>query len=331
MKDDNIKRLIVKASEWKDSPEDFISTGILPLDIALVRGGYRRGRLVEIFGKEHTGKTLTTMLALIWDQKINKRKSLFVDAEGSFNVAWFEQMGGNLDLLDVYDPYQGTEIYGEIVYDNVIKLIETGEYAFTVLDSLMGSALLSNEILDKTIDSTKRMGIDAKLNKQFFRRAFIVTSQTSTTLLITNHVVDNIGVMFGSKETTPGGSDLKFRAEQRLRISSPKEKNEFGHRSEIKIIKNKRGASAGKKIDFMFNYNYGVDNFEEMAKLMVKKGLIPKKDKKSYYNSINGNYEEYEKNRLMLLDLNEKDLLQATEEYEDEIVSTNYEADDFQE
>lgn len=331
MKDDNIKRLIVKASEWKDSSSEYISTGILPLDIALIRGGYRKGRLVEIFGKEHTGKTLTTMLAIIWDQKINKRKSLFVDAEGSFNVKWFAQMGGNLDLLDVYDPYRGKEIYGEVVYDNVVNLIETGKYAFIVLDSLMGSALLSNEILDKTIDSTKRMGIDAKLNKQFFRRAFIMTSQTDTTLLITNHVVDNIGVMFGSKETTPGGSDLKFRAEQRLRISSPKEKSDIGHKSEIKIVKNKRGASAGKKIDFMFNYNYGVDNFEEMTKIMIKKGLVSKKDKKSYYESINGDYAEYEKIRAMLLDLNEKDLLQANEEYEDEIISTDYEEDDFQE
>lgn len=331
MKENDIKKLVVKASDWKDSSSEYISTGILPLDIALIRGGYRKGRLVEIFGKEHTGKTLTTMLAIIWDQKINKRKSLFVDAEGSFNVKWFAQMGGSLDLLDVYDPYRGKEIYGEIVYDNVVNLIETGEYAFIVLDSLMGSALLSNEILDKTIDSTKRMGIDAKLNKQFFRRAFIMTSQTDTTLLITNHVVDNIGVMFGSKETTPGGSDLKFRAEQRLRISSPKEKSDTGHRSEIKIVKNKRGASAGKKIDFMFNYNYGVDNFEEMTKIMIKKGLISKKDKKSYYESINGDYVEYEKIRTMLLDLNEKDLSQVTEEYEDEIISTDNTEDDFQE
>lgn len=324
----DLEKLIVKASDWKEDNSDYISTGILPLDIILTRGGYRKGRLVETFGEEHSGKTLMSMIAIIWDQKTTGRRSLFNDVEGSFDIRWFKKLGGNMDLLDVYDPYRFKPIYGEQTYDNILDLIDTGKYSFAVLDSLMGSALLPKKILDKDLDETEKMAANATLNQSFIRRAFLKTSTTGTVLIITNHLKHKIGVLFGNNETTSGGDDLKFRAEQRLRMSRPSDKSDEGHTSKIKIIKNKRGGTAGQTIDFYFDYTKGVDNFYEMTKLLIKEGIIEKKRGSDYgnddfYNSINGNFNEYEKYRSILLDKKREELVGITKDEVDDFEEEN--------
>lgn len=303
MAKDKLKKLeglVRKASEYSDNIE-YKSTGILPLDIALKTGGYVSGRICEYFGPNHSGKTLTSMLGIIWDQKIFNRPSLFVDTEGSFDIKWFIKLGGIPELLDIYDPYNQTDVHGEEVYDNVIELIGGGKYSFCVLDSMMGSALLSKELLEKGLDDTQRMGVQAKLHKGFLMRSFIKTKQTNTNLIVTNHVADNIGVMFGDKETTPGGNDMKFRAEQRLRIGTPKEKTPEGHKVTGVIKKNKRGASAGHPFDFYLSYTYGIDNYAELAKLLVREELLEKKKKEELIVAMKENYLIYDEHKNKLL------------------------------
>lgn len=319
----SVKDLIIKASNWKMSYEDFRSTGILPLDIALKTGGYRKGRIIEIAGKEHSGKTLMSMLSIIWDQIIFQRPSLFVDAEGSFDIKWFGRLGGIMDLLDIYDPFQQKDVYGEDVYDNVIDLIDTGKYSFAIIDSLMGSALLSKELLKKDLVETARMGVQPKLNKAFFQKAFIKTNHTDTNLIITNHLVDKIGVMFGSPETTPGGNDLKFRAEQRLRIGAGKDKTDYGHTVRGKIWKNKRGASAGKEFSFYLDYNTGIDNYDEMIKMLMKEDIIDKKQKADVLEEIKSDYKVYEKYVQQLLKIED-------EGEKEEIVEDDEDLEDFE-
>ena len=304
-KDSKVKKLdalICKASQYKENIV-YKSTGMLPLDVALKCGGYVSGRICEAFGPNHSGKTLMAMLAIIWDQKMYGRSSLFTDTEGSFDVTWFVKLGGNPELLDIYDPYNQKDVHGEEVYDNVIDLIETGKYGFAVVDSMMGPALLSKEVLTKGLDDTQRMGVQAKLHKGFLMRAFIKTKQTDTNLIMTNHIADKIGVMFGEKETTPGGSYMKFAAEQRLRIGTPQDKKEdIGHTVQGIIKKNKRGASAGKKFNFYLSYQTGIDNFEEMGRLLVNEELINKKERPDLVIAMRADLKLYEDYRVKLLD-----------------------------
>jgi recombination protein RecA len=326
-----LKNLITPANDWKDDPNDFESTGIISLDIGLVKGGFRKGRFVEGYGEEHTGKTLSTMLAIAWNQKKKEERSLFIDAEGSIDISWFKNMGGNLGLLDIYDPFKTKTVCGEEVFNNSLDLIETGRYRFAVIDSLMGAALLSQELKKKDLGDTERMGAQAKLNKAFFQRAFIICKQTDTILLVTNHLMESMGIKWGNPETTPGGKLLKMYAEQRLKYQNPNSKasakTELGHKVRIKIIKNKRGASAGKEVDFWLDYYRGVDNYKEMGELMRKKGLIGKKEVDDFIKTVRTDEKLYDLSRLQLIENAQKEIQDRVEEVEDDIEVT----DDFEE
>lgn len=318
--------LLIKASEMKVSDySDIRSSGIIPLDIALRCGGYKKGRIVEIYGEEHSGKTLICLSACIEDQKLNpKAKYLFIDAEGSFDMKWYEALGGDLDRMFVYDPYTiskqtNIDIHGEEVYDNVIDLIGTGEYSIAVLDSFMGAALLSKEILNKELDDTQRLGVQAKLNNGFVKRAFLQTMKTDTTFLITNHLMEKIGVSFGNPETTPGGKLLKFYAEQRIRVGKPQEKTIEGQKIQGGIVKNKRGSSAGQKFDAYLSFNKGIDNFMELAKMMIKHDVIEKKEKQKYADMMRNDIKLYQKYKQELLEMKRTGKEMEIEEVEEEI------------
>ena len=296
----DLNNLVEKATEYFGHGYDVVSTGILPLDIKLKTGGYLRGRLVEIYGDEHTGKTLMSMLACKEEQIRNKESvCLFVDTEASFDAKWFKILGGDLDRLDIFNPYQyvrknDLEISGELVFDRVIDLIGSGKYPIVVLDSYMGPCLLSKEILAKDMEETERIGVQAKLNNNFARRASLQTMRTDTTLIITNHLIEKIGVMFGNPESTPGGKKLKFYSEQRLRIGTPKEKSTDGHILRGGITKNKRGASAGLKFETYLSYEYGIDNYAELTKMLIKEKMVSKEEKDSIYKSMKKDYNVFQ-------------------------------------
>jgi len=287
----NLLKCVIPASKARLVGNDYRSTGIVSLDLALGTPGYRNGRIIEIFGPEHSGKTLIAMHAAIWESKVNNNKSLFVDAEGSFDPVWYASLGGDLDMLDLYDPFHAGKIGGEEIFDDVLDFIEVGEYSFVIIDSLIGPALLSHKILDKNIVEEQRMGVQAKLNKEFLSRAFLLCVRTQTTLLITNHLVDNVGVMFGPADTTPGGKFLKFMSEQRIRVGTPKGKEPgVKHTVDGTIVKNKRAATAGIKYNFVLNYKLGVDNCEELWKLLLKKGITKSVERPKLFPKLKSDF-----------------------------------------
>ena len=292
--------LVKKASDYHDIGYDVYSTGILPIDIKLKIGGYMKGRLVEIYGEEHTGKTLMSMLAIVEEQRKNKDSlCLFTDAEGSFDTKWFKILGGDLNRLHIFNPYQVAkenkiELCGQWAYDRVVELIETERYSIAVLDSLMGPSLLSKEILAKDMNETERLGCQAKLNNNFVKRVSLQTMRTDTTLIITNHLMQKIGVMFGNPEITPGGKALKFYSEQRLRIGLPKDKSPEGHTLRGGIIKNKRGASAGLKFETYLSYTEGIDNYLELTNMLIKEKMIKKEDKDKLLKDMRKDYSIYQ-------------------------------------
>jgi len=292
--------LIKKASDYHDIGYDVYSTGILPIDMKLKIGGYLKGRLVEIYGEEHTGKTLMTILAIIEEQRKNKDSlCLFCDAEGSFDTNWFKTLGGDLSRLDIFNPYEvakvnDIELCGEWTYDRIIELIGTGKYSIAVLDSLMGPALLSKVLLEKDMEEKERLGIRARLNNGFVDRVSLVTINTGTTLIITNHLMQKL-IAFGNPDTTPGGKRLKFVAEQRLRIGLPKDKTAVGHTLRGGIIKNKRGASAGLQFEIYLSYEEGIDNYLELVKMMIKENMIKKDEKDKVLKEMREDYSAFQK------------------------------------
>lgn len=294
--------LVKPASKARLVGDDYRSTGIVSLDLALGTPGYRNGRIIEIFGVEHSGKTLIALHAAIWEAKHNNKKSLFIDAEGSFDPTWYTSLGGDLDMLDLYDPFDAGKIGGEEIFDDVLDFIEVGGYSFVIVDSLIGPALLSHKILDKNIVEEQRMGVQAKLNKEFLSRAFLQCVRTGTTLLITNHLVDNVGVTFGPADTTPGGKFLKFMSEQRIRVGTPKHKQPgIKHTVDGTIVKNKRAPTAGIKYDFTLNYKNGVDNYEELWRLLLKKGITKATERQKLFPKLKSDFNYFIEMRNLLV------------------------------
>lgn len=322
----DINSLIVKATDYVHLEDEIKSSGIIPLDLALRVGGYRSGRLVEIYGPEHSGKTLMAMLCAIQEMNVNKKAlCLFIDTEGSFDGKWWETLGGDSERLHIYDPYslqknKKMQIYGEDVYDNIIDLIDTGKYSVAILDSYVGPALMTNKLLDRKLDDTKRMGVQAMLNGDFVKRLFLKITRTDTTFIITNHLMEKLGVMFGNPETTPGGKALKFYAEQRIVVRSPKKKEEgVGHNVNGAIVKNKRAATAGQKFEFWLSYNHGVNNNEEIVTYLVKYKLISSKEKDKVLESLRTDKTLYTKYRQDLLDYIQKNRDEVDDEEIDDM------------
>lgn len=307
MKD--IKGLLQTAGTMEPKKEDVVSTGIVTLDVALKYGGYRRARTVEIMAPEHSGKTLSTMLAIKSDQLSTGRKSLFVDAEGSFDPIWFKNLGGIPELLDVFDPMDllktapKSDVWaGEEVYDAVVEIIKNNEYTYAVLDSYMAPTLASKKLLGIPLSQQAQMGIQPMLNKGFLQRSAIVQRKVDTTLLITNHLMEKIGVVFGNPETTSGGKYLKFIAEQRIKWKQPKDKiTGEGHLVRGVVVKNKRGNTAGYEFDFWLDYNKGVDNNAEMIKLLLKHDLIETKNENKILKEISNEPASFEKFKQQLM------------------------------
>ncbi len=272
------KKVIIKASSLETDKyldrNDYRHSGITALNLALRTPGYRKGRIVEIFGPEHSGKTLMAHLAVIAEQKINKKPSLFGDYEWSFDRNWFQTLGGDLNLLDIHVP-DPKEDSMESIYDVLLYQIRTGKYSFAVLDSIVGPALIPKNIQEKFMQDNRDVALEARINQDFLKKAYGLCIQTDTTLIVTNHIRDAVGVMFGDPETTPGGKALKFYAEQRIRIGTPQQRTKDGHKAPGKIRKNKRGASAGWTFEFGLNYKNGVDNFGDMMKYLEMNELIP--------------------------------------------------------
>ena len=246
------------------------STGSLGLDIALGIGGLPKGRIVEIYGPESSGKTTLTLHAVAEEQK-KGGVCAFVDAEHALDPQYARKLGVNLDELLISQPDTG-----EQALEIVDTLVRSGAVSMVVVDSV-AALTPKSEIEGDMGDAT--VGAQARLMSQAMRKLTASINRSKCMVIFINQIRMKIGVMFGSPETTTGGNALKFYASVRLdirRIGSIKDRDEVvGNATRVKVVKNKV-APPFKQVEFDIMYGEGISKMGELIDLGVKAGVVEK-------------------------------------------------------
>lgn len=273
------KGSVMRMGEVQAQKIDTISTGSLGLDIALGIGGLPKGRVIEIYGPESSGKTTLTLQAIAECQK-QGGTAAFVDAEHALDPIYAEALGVDLDSLLVSQP-------------------DTGEQALEICDMLVRSGAVDLVVIDSVAALTPKaeiegdmgdshMGLQARLMSQALRKLTGNIKRTNCTVIFINQIRMKIGVMFGSPETTTGGNALKFYASVRLdirRIGAVKQGDEIvGNETRVKVVKNKV-APPFKQTEFQILYGKGTSKMGEIIDLGVKQNIV---DKAGAWYSYNG-------------------------------------------
>ena len=247
-----------------------IPTGSLGLDLALGIGGYPKGRVVEIYGPESSGKTTLAIHAMAEAQKAGGIAA-FIDAEHAFDRFYAENLGVNIDDLIIAQPDSGEQALE--IADNLIR---SGAVDIIVIDSV--AALTPKSEIEGEMGDSK-MGLHARLMSQALRKLTASISKTGCTCVFINQLREKIGVMFGNPETTTGGNALKFYASVRLDIRRSTQlkdgDNVIGNRTRVKVVKNKV-APPFRKAEFDIMYGLGVSKVGEIVDLGVEYGVVKK-------------------------------------------------------
>lgn len=249
---------------------DVIPTGALSLDIALGVGGIPRGRIVEIYGPESSGKTTLAMHILAEAQKKGEMVA-FIDAEHAFDSTYAKHIGLNLEEMYVSQPD-----FGEQALEILETLVRSAGFGVLVVDSV--AALTPRAEIEGDMGDS-HMGLQARLMSQALRKITAICSKTGTTVIFLNQLRMKIGVMFGNPETTTGGNALKFYSSIRMDIRQKdkilKDGVVTGHQRLVKVVKNKV-APPFKEATFNIIYPYGIDKESSILDAAVSKGIITK-------------------------------------------------------
>lgn len=299
------KGAIMKLGQRPNVDIEAISTGSLGLDIALGIGGVPKGRIIEIFGPESSGKTTLT-LHLIAEAQKQGGICAFIDAEHAFDAGYAKKLGVNIDELIFSQPDNGEQALE--IADNLIR---SGGIDMIIIDSV--AALVPKSEIEGEMGDAQ-MASQARLMSQALRKLTHSISRTNCITVFINQIRMKIGVMFGSPETTTGGNALKFYASVRIdirRVGSIKDKEEvIGSQTKVKIVKNKV-APPFKVADFDIMYGTGISKTGEIIDLGVKLEIIEKSGSWFSYNNVRigqgrENVKQYLKENPEILDEIEK-------------------------
>ncbi len=272
------KGSIMKLGESKHMEVEVVSSGSLSLDIALGVGGYPKGRIIEIYGPESSGKTTFALHAIAEAQKAGGRAA-FIDAEHALDPAYAKALGVNIDELLLSQPdtgEQALEICDALVKSEAVSII--------VIDSV--AALVPQAEIDGEMGDS-HVGLQARLMSQALRKLSGNINKTKTTAIFINQLREKVGVMFGNPETTPGGRALKFYSTIRLDVRRSEAlkigENVIGNKTTVKVVKNKIAPPfKAASVDIM--YGEGVSREGELIDLSVSAGIVEKSGAWFAYN-----------------------------------------------
>ena len=315
------KGSIMKLGDNKHMKVDVISSGVLSLDIALGVGGYPKGRIIEIYGPESSGKTTFALQAIAEHQKLGGRAA-FIDAEHALDPVYAERLGVNINELLLSQP-------------------DTGEQALEICDALVRSEAVSIVVIDSVaalvpqaeIDGEmgdSHVGLQARLMSQALRKLNGTISKTNTTVIFINQLREKVGVMFGNPETTTGGRALKFYSSIRLEIRRSEQlkmgDGVVGNKTNVKVVKNKV-APPFKSCVVDIMYGEGVSREGEVIDLASEAGIVEKTG--AWYSYQGEKLGQGKENVKLLLKDNPdlcKEIEQKVREFYDIAISTDKES-----
>ena len=306
------KGSVMKLGEYKAMEVEAISTGALSLDMALGIGGLPRGRIIEVYGPESSGKTTLALHVIAEAQKLGG-DAAFIDAEHALDPVYAKKLGVNIDELIVSQPDTG-----EQALEITESLVRSGALDVIVVDSV--AALVPKAEIDGDMGDS-HMGLQARLMSQALRKLAGAINKTKTIIIFINQLREKIGVMFGNPETTTGGRALKFYASVRLDIRKieniKQDGNVIGNRARVKIVKNKV-APPFREAEFDIMYGEGISKIGNIFDMAVNLDIIEK----------SGSWFSYNGNRIGQGRENVKKYLQDNQELLDEVekkVRANFE------